>query len=430
MHRHLSHFHDHKRPLTGFGIFFCLIGLLAIAFSITLRVIPSAIPSDVLTILQLTPHIFDQLNASYQYSLIACLLLSGLVVDIVGPRTVIVISVTLAAIANYYFGASHSSNIILNSRVLINFTHPFILIAVLTLGTHWLPRRHFSLFVGLLFGTLLMVPVIDTYFLQNISSSETFEKATLLIDIVGILVVISYLVTERITDRTRHRHTFDGLVRPLRHYKVWLISLVSMLGWMTNTFILHNGTLFLLRYYHTDLPHAASIIDNSFIFFGVGAIFMGFLSDVFRRSKRHLIAMGYCLAAFTFSILIFVPDVPGAIVPALVYATAFFTSSTIICYTKTNDYCTIGNSGITLGLMLAVTTIGSSFFAQQTGSYFREFINDPSPMGAHYLLLVLTSVPVILLIGAVISLWLLKPTHLHVHPHHHAPQQPKELEKV
>jgi sugar phosphate permease len=430
MNRHLSHYHDHQRPLTGVGIFFCLIGLLAIAFSITLRVVPSAIPSDVLTILQLSPHIFDQLNASYQYSLIACLLLSGLVVDIVGPRTVIAIALTLAVIANYYFGSSANANIILNSRVLINYTHPFILIAVLTLGTHWLPRRHFSLFVGLLFGLLLMAPVIDTYFLQNISSRETFEKATLLIDMLGILVVISYLVTERVADRTRHRHTFVGLVRPLRYYKVWLISLVSMLGWMTNTFILHNGTLFLLRYYHTDLQHAASIIDNSFMFFGIGAVFMGFLSDILRRSKRHLIAMGYCLAAFTFSILIYVPDVPGAIVPTLVYATAFFTSSTIICYTKTNDYCTIGNSGITLGLMLAVTTIGSSFFARQTGSYFREFINDPSVMGTHYLLLVLTSVPVILLTGAVIALWLLKPVHLHAHHHHPTPQQPKEVERV
>jgi predicted MFS family arabinose efflux permease len=409
-----TYYHDHKRTLHPIGILLSLMGLAAIGFSITLRLIPNAIPIETLALLHVSPQVLNDMNAMYQYSLIAALVLSGLFVDIIGPRTVLIVAIGLAALGSYYFGGSDKINETLYARVLINYTHPFILTAVLTLGAHWLPRRHFSLFVGLMFCTLLMTPVVMEPYLKIISSLEGLNSFILDANIVGILVIVVFVLTEPIIDRTRHRHDFEGLFRPLKHYKVWLISLVSMIGWMANTFVLQYGTFYLIRQYGFSVPQAMGTVDTSFIYFGCGAVVMGLTSDFFKQ-KRFLIALGYFLAAIVFSILFFVPNVPVSAVGPILYLAAFFTSSTIISYTKANDYCTIGNSGITLGLLLSITTIGSSFFARELHHTLMIYVNNPATNNAHYWSMILAIIPGILLIGTLISIFLLKPAHLHVH---------------
>jgi predicted MFS family arabinose efflux permease len=359
--------------------------------------------------------VLNELNITYQYSLIATLVLSGLFVDIIGPRTVLILVVGAAVASNFVFGNADSVSPMLYSRVVIGYTHPFILTGVLTLGTHWLPRRHFSLFVGLFFGTLLMVPEIITPYLQNIATLDEFGTAMLYTNVVGILVVVAIVLTEPIVDRTRHRHTVSSMFRPLTHYKLWLISLVSMIGWMANTFVLQFGTFYLIHRQAFGLAQAADTVNAAFIYFGLGAVVMGIFSD-FLRSKRYLIAWGYALAALSFSILFFIPHLPMSVVPTLVYISAFLTSSTIICYTKANDYCTIGNSGITLGLVLSLTTIGSSLFARGMRVILVYYVNDPSVVDNYHWTLILLIIPALLLIGAMISVTLLKPAIVH---HHH-----------
>ena len=416
LHHSQSYYHDHKKELNPVGLFLCITGLISIAFSITLRVIPNAIPVELLALLNTTPQILSQVNASYQYSLIATLVLSGLFVDIIGPRTVLAIALLVAAVANFIFVKAGSVGVVLNSRVIIGYTHPFILTSVLTLGTHWLPRRHFSLFVGFLFGILLMMPVLMAPILQNITTRHALKFFILVVDMIGILVIIAIVLTERIIDRTRHRHDLAGLFRPLKHYKVWLISLVSMIGWMANTFVLQYGPYYLIRQFHFNVQTALSTIDTTFIFFGCGAIFMGLFSD-YMHKKRFLIAGGYLLAALIFSVLFFTPHLPVAMAAPLLFAAAFFTSSTIICYTKANDYCTIGNSGITLGLVLSITTIGSSFFARSLHHMLLQYVNVDSAYSDHFMMMILAIIPLILIVGSIISLTMLIPTHHHDHTH-------------
>jgi MFS family permease len=401
---------DPKKTINPIGVLLCFMGLLAIAFSITLRVIPNVIQPNLLALLHTTPKILDTLNISYQYSLIATLIFSGIFIDIIGPRTVLVVSILIAVISNYLFARGDSLAMVLDARVLIGYSHPFILTSVLTLGTHWLPRRHFSLYVGLLFGTLLMFPIIIAPTLENITSRASLLGVVFFINLIGIIVILSIVLTERVIDRTRHRHTIAGLFRPLRFYKVWLISLVSMIGWIANTFLLQLGPFFLIRQYQFSLIEAMDTINTSFIFFGIGGVIMGIASD-YLAQKRFLITAGFFIASALFSILFFVPGISTAQVSWLLFLTAFFTSSTMICYTKANDYCTIGNSGVTLGLVLAITTIGSSLFARLMRYIVQTYTSDMNnPVDVHYWHMTLTIVPILLLIGAIISMVLLKPS--------------------
>jgi predicted MFS family arabinose efflux permease len=323
----------------------------------------------------------------------------------------------IAVVSNHFFATSDSVTALINSRVLIGYTHPFILTSVLTLGTHWLPRRHFSLFVGVLFGVLLMVPMADYAPLQSLNSLSTLRRAILAVNLIGIFIICSIVLTEQILDRTRHRHTLKALFKPLTYHKVWLICLVSMVGWIANTFLLHYGAFYLIWHFDFSMKHAIDIVHTSFIFFGIGVVFMGMLSDYLAK-KRYLISLFYTLTALMICILVFVPGLPIRLVPILFFLTSFFASSTIICYTKANDYCTIGNSGITLGLVLSITTIGSSLFVRITGSVLQKYVNDSVQANPNNWEMLLAVLPVILflLLGATIAM-LLKPVHFKAHHH-------------
>jgi MFS family permease len=404
-----SHYnHDHQIRLSGPGIFLCCMGLLAIAFSITLRLIPNILPTKILIALHITLPLLNHLYSTYLYSLTACLLLSGLMVDIVGPRKILVISLFAAVVANFLFANSDSMNTVLYARVIIGYSHIFILTSVLTLGTHWLPRRHFSLFVGLLFSVLLMTPVFVTPALKTIDTTPGLIIAVFIIDLVGMLVIAFISFSDRIIDHTHHKHTLIGLFRPLHHYRLWLISIVSTIGWMVNTFCLQIVGFYLIRHYHYGLMEAINVTSEAFIFFGLGAVVMGITSDYLQK-KHFLIAVGYLAAAFCFSLLFFIPNLSRATVPWLLFLGAFFTSSTIICYTKANNYCTIGNSGITLGLVLSITTIGSAKFATTMRHLVEKYANDATPASAHNWTLIVMVIPAILVIGAIISAVFLKP---------------------
>jgi MFS family permease len=396
---------DSRKPLSFIGLFLCFMGLLGIAFAITIRVIPNAIPAKLLILLHTTPQILDQLNVSYQYSLIACLVLSGLFVDIIGPRTTLVIAIALAVYANYLFGSAESVTNMLYGRVLIGYSYPFILTSVLTMGTHWLPRRHFTLFVGLVFCTFLYLPTLEFDYLQKIMTIEVLKSGILIANVVGVIVILSIVLTAKIADLTRRRHTFAGLIRPLRYYKLWLIALVSTLGWISNTFLLHDGAFWLVFNYNYTIMNAIDVVNSSFAYFSLGAVLIGLFSDYYQR-KRYIITLCYTLGAITFSILAFWPHLPLSFVPPLLYLTAFFISSSIICYTKANDYSTIGNSGITLGFVLAFSTIGSSLFTKIIGKVIRTHFDSATAWEWLNLL-----IPVVLLVGAAIS-FILKPTHV------------------
>jgi MFS family permease len=407
---------DHNRTLNPVSITLCLAGILAIALAMTLRVIQTKLlPDQTLMHIKLSPQFFNGLNETYQYTLIATLVLSGLIVDLIGPRLILSIAVTFAIFSNCLFHNTDCLQVFMASRFLTELSYVFILTSVLTLGSHWLPRRHFSFFIGLAFATLLVVPNLVQAPLEALINSIGMARTDLMISLTGLVILFLIIRTKSTSDFTRRRSHIYSHFNPLRYYKIWLIALVAMIGWMTNIFLVRISAYFLVGYLHVSVNQTIHIVHTSFIYFGVGALVMGLISD-FINKKRNIIIMSYCIAAAAFSGLLFIPDLSAMCVTILLYTIAFFASSNIICYTKSNDYCTVENSGITMGLILSVSTIGSSFFIRSLHNFLLDSIYASPVNPNHWKILVI--MPALLLVAAIIGL-VLAPTHHHK-PNHAA----------
>jgi MFS family permease len=401
---------DQNRTLNPVSLSLCMAGILAIALAMALRVLQTKLlPDQVLMHIRLTSQFFNVLNGTYQYTLIATLVLSGLIVDLIGPRTILSIAVGSAILSNFLFHNADSLQVFMASRFLTEFSYVFILTSVLTLGSHWLPRRHFSCFVGLVFGTLLVTPALVEGPLALLINNRGMPRTDLVISLAGMIIMLIIFRTKTTSDYTRRRSHIYSHFNPLRYYKIWLIALVAMTGWMTNIFLVRISAYFLIGYLHLDINQTLPIVHNSYIYFGVGAIIMGIVSD-FINKKRNIIVLSYCITAGAFCGLLFMSNLSAMSVTVLIYVIAFFASSNIICYTKSNDYCTVENSGITVGLVLSISTIGSSLFIRTLHHYLIDTIYSSGASANHWAPVVI--MPVVLLISAIISLKL-SPTHAH-----------------
>ena len=395
------------RPI---GLLICFIGLLAIAYSVTLRIEPGVLFNSLLSEMHTSPQALNDLNAHYQYSLIAALVVAGIVVDILGPRLTLSLALIVAICGNYLFASADSITTISYSRILIGYAHPFILISVLTLGTLWLPRRHFALFVGSVFATLLLFPNCISPYLSTISTKLQLHAVTLQLNSVGTAIILFILFTLRATKtQTLDKTTFKTIFAPLTQHQIWLIAFVSLLGWVPNTFLLNYGATYLHDNFHILPKIANDTIKIAFSCFALGAITTGLFAGLLEKN-RFIITAGYLVAALIFTVIIFTPTLSSVMVASLLFAAAILASVAVICYAYAYDYCSPGRTGITFGLVASITTIGNTLMARQIGTMLDKYISHfPIIIPWHWIVIL---VPLSLLIGAIIATSLRKPPYL------------------
>ena len=407
----MKNIHNTNTPhLSGFIM--CLIGLLAIAFSITLRVEPGDLIDSLLRQLHTSPQALNDLVTHYQYALIAALLLAGIVVDIAGPRLTLVLALATAIFGNHLFANAQSTDNVYYSRVIIGLAHPFILISVLTLGTLSLPRRHFAFFVGLVFVTLLMLPNIIAPYLSRITTREVLSNVAMWMNVfvagLMVLVLLSFGIKKFVAIKPR---SFKQICLPFAQTHIWMIGLVSLLGWLPNTFLLNYGANYLIDSFHVNEHTANETVRLAFSCFALGAIIPGIFAG-FMKKKRLLIATGYGLATITFCIVLYVPNLAFTTAATLIFLTCFFTSVAIICYAKAYDYCREGHTGITFGLVACITTIGNTLMARLFGYLISKYSSTfPVVSVWHW---ILTLIPLALILGAVCALTLRKPATMNM----------------
>jgi hypothetical protein len=322
------------------------------------------------------------------------------------------LAVGCSIVADYLFCSTTTVSTLMACRLLTEFSHIFILMSVLTLGCHWLPRRHFSTFAGLAFGVLLLVPVVLSAPLAELFSDHGVEFTTGPMMLLGSLIIVLIAATQFTPDMTRRRSDIYSHFNPLRYYKIWLIGLIAMVGWMTNTFLLGVGVYYLTQEFNFAVNQAMETINLSFIYFAAGIVITGLIADFFEK-KRYVIVVCYCLAAFLFSAVIFLPGLSPSAIAWLIYVTAFLAGGSIVCYTTANDYCAIENCGIALGLVLSISTIGSSYYSRSIHHFIRSTFNPALITDIHTWKVIVLSVPLSLLIGAAVSYFLLlRPQHI------------------
>lgn len=391
------------RTLTLSSFIMYLLGLILLFYSIVLRIEPG-LGHPILQSLHITADALVPALANYQLPMILTFIAAGFLIDIAGPRFWLLTGVIIAIVGNYFYSDAANMDDILTSRILIGFSHPILFLSILKLGADWIPKNHFGVFVGFFFSVLLLTPQFIQPILLYANKTYGWDVVINGITFAGVFLLLTLIATCFLKS-TAPGFKSMKLGGMLKSSKIWLLCLISSLGWIANTFMLNWGAIILNHGLQFIPSLALSTVQETFLFFSLGAIFFGLFSDV-TRCPRLALFLGLLLAGAAFTTLMLRPDLSHMNLGNLVLATGFLAGSAVTCYLLAFDFFGAATSASAFGLIACITTFCNTWFAEFSASMMIPIVKSPAHMNFTAYMYILATIPAALFFGALLTLML------------------------
>ena len=281
------------------GGFMLAVVAAAYVLSFFHRFAPAGIAQDLAVSFQTTAASLGVLAATYFYIYTVMQVPTGILVDTLGPRRILLIGAIVACIGSILFGLAPSMNVALIGRTLVGLGVSVTFIAMLKIIAVWFDEKHFATVTGMcmLFGNLgsVLAGVPLSLTAQAVGWRSVFVVAGVVSLALGIACWI-WVRDRRDGSSDAHRPKFDrtvilgGLMQVLRNRATWPAALTNT--GIAGAFFAFAGlwaTPYLVQVHGLSRDVAASHLSLWFGGFAVGCFFLGTLSDRLGRRKPVLV---------------------------------------------------------------------------------------------------------------------------------------------
>ncbi|MDX9706585.1 MAG: MFS transporter [Azospira sp.] len=264
------------------------------------RFAPAGIAQDLAVSFQTTAASLGTLAATYFYVYTVMQVPTGILVDTLGPRRILLAGAIVAAAGSVLFGMASSIEVALVGRTLIGLGVSVTFIAMLKIIAVWFDEKHFAtvtglcMLVGNLGSVLAGVPLSLTA--QALGWRSVFVAAGLLSLLLGLACWI-WVRDRKDGGSDAHRPKFDrtvilgGLMRVLKNRATWPAALTN--AGVAGAFFAFAGlwaTPYLVQVHGHSRDLAATHLSLWFGGFAVGCLLLGTISDRIKRRKPVLVA--------------------------------------------------------------------------------------------------------------------------------------------
>ncbi|MBF0159121.1 MAG: MFS transporter [Magnetococcales bacterium] len=293
---------------------FTIVGLVYM-LSFFHRYAPATISADLQLAFHASGAALGGLAATYFYVYTVMQIPTGILVDTLGPRYVVVMGGLVAGAGSWIFGMADTLTAATMGRLLVGLGVSVTFIALLKLNAVWFHDRHFATVTGatVLMGNLgsLLAATPLTWLLDRVSWRTVFVgvgEFSLLMAILTWWLVrdhpgkIGLPSLRELDGKAAHPsyegHWYDGLKIVLKNRATWPGLWVNM-GLAGSLFAFGGlwAVPFLRDGYGMDRASATDHTTCLLLGFSIGALFIGTLSDRVGRRKPVMIigALAYCL---------------------------------------------------------------------------------------------------------------------------------------
>lgn len=274
------------------------IVIAAFMLSFFHRFAPAGIAQDLAAAFQTSAASLGALAATYFYVYTVMQVPTGILVDTLGPRRILLIGGLVAGLGSTLFGLATDLDAALIGRTLIGLGVSVVFIAMLKLIALWHDERRFATLVGLSmllgnFGSVLAGTPLATV-AQLTSWRGVFFAAAGLSVLIGCACWVLIREThEPGTPRPRFDRTvvIGGLLGVLGNRATWPAVCTNFgIGGSFFAFAGLWATPYLVQVHGLERVQAASHLSLYFAGFAIGCFAIGTLSDRIGRRKPVLIA--------------------------------------------------------------------------------------------------------------------------------------------
>src|SRR5674476_1121610 len=296
------------------------IVIAAYALSFFQRFAPAGIASDLAAAFNTSASSLGALAATYFYVYTLMQVPTGILVDTLGPRRILLIGGVVGGAGSLLFGLASGVELALLGRTLIGLGVSVTFIAMLNIIAVSFDERRFATLVGLsmLIGNL--GSVLAGAPLSWLAQATSWRSIFVALAGVSVLMGMAcwVLVRDRppLAGKPEPKHRFDrklvmaGLLSVLKNRDTWPTVCVNF--GICGSFFAFAGlwaTPFLTQAHGMTRAVAANHVSLYFVGFALGCVVMGALSDRLERRKPVLIVSSH-LYLLIWLVLLWGPELP------------------------------------------------------------------------------------------------------------------------
>lgn len=359
------------------AVFYC--------YQYLLRVTPGVIALELRQNFHLTAEEFSTLGSYYLYAYSLLQIPIGFIVDRVGVKRSVLVSLLLCILGSFWITQTHSLFAIQLSRALVGLGSACAFMCSLKwVADHFEPgKRGFLMGATLAFGTLGALgaghPLV--YAVENIG----WQSAILLTAILGgfIFVLIAFFLKDRTTHPSStasksphsssssnysHVHNVAATLKKILSTKSILIYAFLAVGVYTPLAVLADlwGVTFLMVKFEMTRADAASTTMIMYFGLAVGSIALPPLAERYHAFTRTIQLCSFGLLC-AFVILLFIPNLSMAFLKVLFLIIGLLCGAEMICFSGALVGSHATTSGLTIGVVNTMNMLGGALLQQLIG---------------------------------------------------------------
>jgi len=342
-------------------------------YQYVLRVIPGILIDEIRHEYSMTAEQFSLLGALYLYSYALLQIPVGIIIDKIGIRRTVIISLLLCIAGGYLFVVSNHIIIAYLSRILLGAGSASAFMAALKVAADYLPEGKRGIFVGatLTFGTIGAVSAGKP--LNWLIEATTWQDSVVIVSIFGFVILLFCALCIPSQKITKIKHfekpkpLFSSLGEILTNKRIILYS-IAAIGLYTPLAVIADlwGTGYLIAKFGLSRVEAANSSLMVYVGMAIGSLVLPYICEK-RRVINTSIKICSVMILLTFIFLLYGPDFTIEGLTVTLIFLGFLCGSEMVCFTAAISFTTKENSGLTIGVVNTLNMLGGAILQQLIG---------------------------------------------------------------
>ncbi len=340
-------------------------------YQYVLRIAPGLVEPELRSAFFMTANDFSTLGSFFMFIYAIVQIPCGVLIDRVGVKRVVLISILLCLIGNGLLIIGNSLWEAQVSRLFMGIGSASGYISCMKIAADSFPRSNRGFFMGAALTLGLFGPLLAANPLLDLIESTNWRYAFTVLSVIGVILWFSLVLImpreainrEAVLKWSEIKesilHVFK--TRPVLAYAIMTTCFYSPLSVIADLW----GVSFLMNHFNLQRINAANVTMQIYVGAAISSLIIPWLCEKYKEYNRGIIyswlGMVFCLITLLYS------DLSAVSLIFILITLGVFSSSEILCFGAASHYTTPETSGTTLGVINTFSVMGSACIMQAVG---------------------------------------------------------------